>query len=437
MTMNKPAHILVLDAGPILRSDPSLSTLQAKCDQLYTTSAIASEIKDPVARSRFENTYLPFLVIRDPKPQSIRIITEYCRKTGDSAVLSRGDIGILALAYELECEKNGGDWRLRSVPGQKRLNGSPPAKISSTASDAVTPVPLEAEQQTSIKVEEGVEGATDGVDDIEAMIANIVLEATEGLDCSNDDATQQPEESKARDSGGSSDTTAAECPSIHQRDSDQEASDSDGWITPANLKKQQVKDSSSESSRIPREFAMQVATLTTDFAMQNVLLQMNLNLISTSLQQICHIRTYILRCHACFETTKDMSKQFCPRCGNPTLTRVSCSTNAKGEFRMYLKKNMQWNSRGDRFSIPKPVAGSANQKAAQMKGGGKGGWGQGLILTEDQKEYTRALGGQGWRKEKNLLDEDSLPGILTGDRSRQGGRPKVGAGRNINSKRRR
>ena len=181
---------------------------------------------------------------------------------------------------------------------------------------------------------------------------------------------------------------------------------------------------------------MQVATITTDFAMQNVLLQIGLNLLSPSIQQVRHIKSYILRCHACFQKTKDMTKQFCPSCGKPTLTRVSCSTNAKGEFQIYLKKNMQWNHRGDRYGIPKPVSGNAKGNVAQGKGGGKGGWGQDLILAEDQKEYVRAMSGQNRRKEKNLMDEDYLPSILTGDRGRAGGRPKVGAGRTVNSRKR-
>ena len=140
--------------------------------------------------------------------------------------------------------------------------------------------------------------------------------------------------------------------------------------------------------------------------------------------------------HACFEKVKDTSKSFCPRCGKPTLTRVSCSTNQKGEFRIHLKKNMQWNHRGDRYSIPKPVSGTANGKAGQRKGGGKGGWAKDLILAEDQKEHLRAVNGQNRRKEIDLMDEDYLPRILTGDRGRAGGRLKIGAGRNVNSKRR-
>lgn len=116
--------------------------------------------------------------------------------------------------------------------------------------------------------------------------------------------------------------------------------------------------------------------------------------------------------------------------------RTSCSTDKEGNFKIHLKKNMQWNTRGDIYSIPKPVAGSANGKVVAGGGGGKGGWGKGLILAEDQKEYVQALTAERRRKERDLMDEDYLPGIVSGERGKAGGRVKIGAGRNINSKRR-
>jgi RNA-binding protein NOB1 len=136
---------------------------------------------------------------------------------------------------------------------------------------------------------------------------------------------------------------------------------------------------------------------------------------------------------ACFTIVRDMSKQFCNRCGGDTLTRVTCSTNHKGEFQLHFKKNFQWNNRGAKYAIPKPVAGASNQR---VKGGGKGGWGNDLILSEDQKEYVRALEQSKREKRRDLMDEDYLPSILTGDRSGQGGRIKVGAGKHVNSKKR-
>ena len=443
MNVSKPVHSIVLDASPLLINEPSISTLLAKSEKIYTVPQVILEIKDKTARARLEGTTLPFVTIRSPCPASIKVIMDFARRTGDSAVLSSPDIHVLALAYELECEMNHGDWRLRKHPGQKRLNGHPPTTVPDNLSQSSTTPPI-AQDHSAIVLEPP---------------GSSVLLSLEKL--SDKDSEEKPNEkptlisiSDSFEKPSSRLTALDHAPVFGEgkfmpkalvgseqllegaSSPDTGESDSEGWITPSNIKKQQVADQYAPPSPVSDRGKMQVATLTNDFAMQNVLLQMNLNLLSTSLLRIRHLKTYILRCHACFDKTKDMTKQFCPRCGKPTLTRVSCSTDANGEFKLHLKKNMQWNTRGDRFSIPKPISGKANGKVGMGKGGGKGGWGQELILAEDQKEYLQAMTGQNGRKERNLMDDDYLPGILTGERHKAGGRPKVGAGKNINSKKR-
>jgi RNA-binding protein NOB1 len=172
--------------------------------------------------------------------------------------------------------------------------------------------------------------------------------------------------------------------------------------------------------------------------MQNVSLRINLNLIGPSMSRITHVRTWVLRCHGCFAICKQTDKQFCPSCGQPTLTRVACSTDREGNFRVHLKKNFQFNNRGNVYSIPKPVHGSANGKNASVRGGGKNGWGKELILSEDQKEYSKQMEAERRTKYRDAMDDDYLPDLLTGRRQGHGGgKPRVGAGRNINAKKRR
>ncbi|KIX98686.1 uncharacterized protein Z520_05987 [Fonsecaea multimorphosa CBS 102226] len=430
----KPVHTIILDASPLLLNTPGISTLLANGHVLVTTPSVLAEIKAEEARNRVETLYKPFLTVRSPNPESLKIVKDFARKTGDGAVLSHTDFEILALAYEIECERNGGDWRLRTTPGQKRLNGGPPPQTQNE-------VKGEENQDQTPNAEDVVEDlqgqAEKELDSIEEKIDGLRLEEAEGQ---RDDAA-----------GEAIDETTEEAtqPSEHQSEStppqptETEGSDSDeGWITPSNIKRRQAQDESAgsgSSKSSPKH--LQVATMTGDFAMQNVLLQMNLNLISTkTCQRISQIKQFILRCHACFSTTKDTSKQFCPRCGKPTLTRVTCTTNDKGEVKLHLKKNMQWNNKGNVFSVPKPTSGSANQKwqGARHGGGGKGGWGNELILAEDQKEYVRAMAKmkRDTRREKDLMDEDILPGILSGDRGHSAGRPRVGAGRTVNSRKR-
>ncbi|MCJ1467004.1 Nin1 binding protein [Pseudocyphellaria aurata] len=461
MASQNPVHTIVLDAGPILRNDPAISTLQAKCEELVTVPAVIAEIKDKNARSRLEVTWLPFLVLKTPAPESVKVITNFARKTGDLAVLSNPDVQVLALAYEIECQRNGGDWRLRRDPGQKGTNGSPPKKHDGALgepkllgegssvqqqSPSITPGTPACEGNIRARPLQGMFPDNEGPASQQPADAGIVG-TTDDMDTLHL-ATHDLQHNSVSDHG-SLESSLLECgvPEIDQTKkpdrpdsiaclSSSESSDSEGWITPSNIKRHQAKEMNSSTEPISENSMIQVATITTDFAMQRILLQMNLHLLSPALQRVRNIKNYILRCHACFSTTKDMARQFCSNCGKPTLTRVSCSTSQNGKFSIHLKKNMQWNHRGDRFSIPKPVPGAANGKVGSGRGGGKGGWGQELILAEDQKEYVRAMTGQSRKKNLDLMDEDYLPGILTGERNRSGGRPKVGGGRNVNSKKR-
>ncbi|OAP61651.1 hypothetical protein AYL99_03854 [Fonsecaea erecta] len=434
-TEKKPVHTIILDASPLLLNTPGISTLLANGHVLVTTHSVLAEIKAEEARNRVETLYKPFLTVRSPNPESLKIVKDFARKTGDGAVLSHTDFEILALAYEIECERNGGNWRLRTTPGQKRLNGAPPAQNEVKAEDSQDQTP------DTENVVDGVQGqAETGLDSIEEKVDNLMLEETGGQ---RDDEAIEADEVSDETIGEATQPSEHQPESISPQPVEAEGSDSDeGWITPSNIKRRQAQDesaSSGSSKSSPKH--LQVATMTGDFAMQNVLLQMNLNLISTkTCQRISQIKQFILRCHACFSTTKDMSKQFCPRCGKPTLTRVTCTTNDKGEVKLHLKKNMQWNNKGNVFSVPKPTGGTANQKWQGPKhgGGGKGGWGNDLILAEDQKEYVRAMAKmkRDTRREKDLMDEDVLPGILSGDRGHTTGRPRVGAGRTVNSRKR-
>ncbi|KAI9822416.1 MAG: Nin1 binding protein [Pycnora praestabilis] len=437
MDTMKSVHTLVLDAGPIIKNEPPISSLLKESEALVTIPSVISETRDESARLRIQTTLLPFLTFRSPKPESVRIITEFARRTGDVNVLSETDRQLLALSYELECERNGGDWRLRKIPGQKTLNGSPPKKQDLLEESSLPDASVPTQDEETINGNEA--GVIHSDSNCEGEVTSQGLSTQEELrsdsPAQNEDINQIMDATHLTAPVGSP-LDAPALPEESEEVVKSEDSDSDGWITPSNFKHHQAKDLDSSMTPSKQPKTMQVATITTDFAMQNVLLQMNLNLLSPSLQRVRLLKTYILRCHACFEKCKDMSKHFCPRCGKPTLTRVACSTNQNGEFKLHLKKNMQWNTRGDRFSIPKPVSGSANGKVNTSKGGGKGGWGQELVLAEDQKEYLQAMQGQSRRKERDLMDQEYLPGILTGERGRAGGRVKIGAGRNVNSKKR-
>jgi RNA-binding protein NOB1 len=148
------------------------------------------------------------------------------------------------------------------------------------------------------------------------------------------------------------------------------AADDDGknWITDDNFAKFTAspfgdgKGLEEISSRLP------VACITTDFSMQNVMLQMGLRLLSTEGMIVKRVKQWILRCIACFTTSTEMDRMFCPKCGNSTMERVSYSLDRDGHMTFYTRANRPTKLSGSKFSLPKP------------KGGRHGD----LLLREDQ-----------------------------------------------------
>lgn len=97
-----------------------------------------------------------------------------------------------------------------------------------------------------------------------------------------------------------------------------------------------------------------VACITSDFSMQNVLIQMGLKCLSMDGMCIRRARTYILRCFACFQRTSEMTRIFCKSCGNKgTLKKVAVEVDDNGEMKMFINFKKPINQRGLRYSIPK------------------------------------------------------------------------------------
>jgi RNA-binding protein NOB1 len=107
------------------------------------------------------------------------------------------------------------------------------------------------------------------------------------------------------------------------------------------------------------------ACTTTDFAMQNVILQMNLELLSVDGMKVRKLKNWVTRCGACFTvyTNSDNpgplgKRLFCERCGSDMMQRIAASVDGKtGRLRLHLSKKYKHNLRGTKFSLPKPGSG--------------------------------------------------------------------------------
>jgi len=108
------------------------------------------------------------------------------------------------------------------------------------------------------------------------------------------------------------------------------------------------------------------ACATTDFAMQNVILQMNLELLSVDGVRVRRLKTWVTRCGACFTVygndnggNGDLKKKgggrlFCDKCGSNNLQRIAASVDKNtGRLKLHMRRNYRHNKRGTKFSLPK------------------------------------------------------------------------------------
>lgn len=102
-------------------------------------------------------------------------------------------------------------------------------------------------------------------------------------------------------------------------------------------------------------FESSIQSVTADFAMQNVILQMGLRLTARDGRCIRELSRYALRCSACYAVTKEMTRIFCPRCGNQALDKVTITVGPDGMEQFGVKKRHVL--RGTRYSLPKPKGG--------------------------------------------------------------------------------
>eukprot|EP00163_Fabomonas_tropica_P034388 TRINITY_DN9492_c0_g1_i1.p1 TRINITY_DN9492_c0_g1~~TRINITY_DN9492_c0_g1_i1.p1 ORF type:complete len:350 (-),score=65.52 TRINITY_DN9492_c0_g1_i1:250-1299(-) len=200
--------------------------------------------------------------------------------------------------------------------------------------------------------------------------------------------------------------------------STKEMGDEEGWITSKNIDQFTSKD------QVPEEFGKgdgpRVACTTTDFTMQNVMLQMGMKVLSVDGLLIKKTKQWRNRCHACFKITDDMEREFCGHCGNHTMQRVSCTVNDDGTVEVQLPPR-QPSIRGTRYSIPNPKGGKKNSD---------------VILREDELiSKQRGHARRGPKKETDLFDPDHQ---FFGTQHVRKGDAQYGSGRrNPNQNRRR
>ncbi|XP_022084009.1 RNA-binding protein NOB1-like [Acanthaster planci] len=411
------ANHVVIDAVAFFRN----VQLQNIAENVYTTQGVVNEIKDSATRQRL--TVLPYdLKYREPSPESVKIISEFAKKTGDYRSLSAVDLKVLALAYQLTKEHCGIE-HLKLAP-EKKVTLTSNARPLQRATDIVgfylppkdTTNPLVKEEQSTTKVPDSSQllGKEEG--DIELTLSKLEVEARkdegrdnrthhksqEGsmevktwgdavkintdADVSEDnsgcDVSEFPDESKEDACTVTSENhrvaqgktseplpnTAAEVDQENVEDdslsdeddveeeehvgSEDDGRDDEGWITPGNINRihQEARNEQTLDSIV-------VACMTADFAMQNVLIQMGIPVLSVEGMLIKKAKSFVLRCRSCFKITTNMTKVFCPHCGNKTLDKVTVTTDEDGTQHIHLSHRKVIHKRGLKYPLPLPKGG--------------------------------------------------------------------------------
>ena len=356
-------------------------------------------------------------------------VVAFAKQTGDYAVLSPADLHVLALTYALEVEAHG-TWRIRETVGGK------------------TGQQQHEEQRLAEKSAQSAAEPKADADDAKAAPSEAPSDASDGFTL-----------------------VARKTRPVHSAEDDDEGE----WITPENITQHKNKSlglvgSESTAEEVPKKgrrrrgrkgapSRMSVACMTGDFAVQNVLLQMGLYLVGVDGLRIERVKSWVLRCHACYKLCPDVERKFCPSCGNATLLRTSVTAGAPGDgasgLQVHLKPNFQYKNRGTVYSLPLPRAGSAS--GGQASGRARNRQTGVPILREDQLEWQRAVSQQKTHRQKEeralqkalakgqdsltarYADPDWVPDLLRGTHTPAASDlPALGIGRkNPNERRRR
>lgn len=325
--MTPKVEHLVVDTSAFIKN----TQLQDIAENLVTVEDVVKEIKNKRQLRRL--VVLPYdLKLKDVDPENIKLVKEFSMKTGDYPALSATDLKVLALTYQLHKEILG-------------LDGVKTEPLSKKSVEIVDHSIISSANVVGFHLPSSDSGNEQEVPDIDE-----VREKFESLGCNENEDTRNEE---IANEGTENDDVDYDNSDIDEDDDDDEPPfDDDGWITPQNVA--EAKRELTGAARLADDSPPpKVACLSTDFAIQNVLKQMGLSVVTLDGLLIRQVRTFILRCYACFKTTSLMEKVFCPNCGNKTLKRVAVTVDEDGHEVIHINFRRPLTGRGKKFPLPK------------------------------------------------------------------------------------
>lgn len=314
---------LIVDSSGFIHNGPIRET----GNNVYSCQDVIDEIKDLATLERLR--VLPYeLKLIQFDQDDLDFCIEFSKKTGDYKQLSIVDLKLIASTYRLEKRYN----------GQKFINNEP------KNCDVVSMVKPNNAPSVFDRI----------VDKLNIRLTSSTLNDS-SAPISDADLDQIMEDEAAIVN-------------------DEEGSDEEGWITPQNIHKLYEKPKV-ETAQPMLDGRITVACMTSDFSIQNCLLQMGLLVVGPKDGLIIKdAKRIALRCHACFKVFHDLTRikrNFCPHCGNgDTLKRVQYSVDKDGSKKVLVNFRRPIKVKGNNQQLPRPRGGKHSKNP---------------VLTADQK----------------------------------------------------
>eukprot|EP00890_Picochlorum_soloecismus_P003789 jgi/Picsp_1/4410/NSC_01916-R1_nin one binding protein len=348
------ATVAVVDANAVIQRN-GLINLNQKADRIVTIPEVLTEIRD--AESRQAVAALPFRIETiEPHEESMRAVVSFARATGDLHALSSVDMRLIALARTLEVEYYG-DGHLRTRPAAPKVS-----KKSVVDSKVLPGWGAEGGDWTEIdRINEeeaaAAEAAIRGSSGcgVESRISREVQELSldERLQSANDDAEDEldagEDEIDDDDQWEVAHKNRNKARRVKRKEARKQAREEELEMEAAVEQAHGQDMSLDEDEEIALEHpavTSAIFSMTADFAMQNVMLQMGLRLLAPDGKQITSVTSQV---------TKEVGRLFCPRCGNATLDRVQVTISPEGAEQYGVRKKHIL--RGTRYSLPRPRGG--------------------------------------------------------------------------------
>ncbi|CAD2101995.1 UPF0271 protein [Plasmodium vinckei petteri] len=335
----------------------------------YITEGVIKEIKDEASRNKL-NTILPLLKIARAEQNDINFIKHFSKLTGDYDSLSEVDIEVIALTYNLH----------RRFGDVSKLNASPMETIYKyddvqyDYSNMNYKKKQNNKTDTFEKREDGERSQVAGLDEGETNDENDEEEdevekeeEEEEEEEEKNDGDEDLEEEEDNEKGDANEAEEEESEEDDEDENenkkifgletikeevvevDESKGDDDGgkWINVNNF------DIFNLNVDKNKKFESDIACVTTDYAMQNVLYQVGLNVITIDGYQISSIKLWGYICTSCYFFMRKNSLLFCSKCGNNSLKKVNVIVDNELKKLVVKIPNFKVNCKNTIFSIPK------------------------------------------------------------------------------------